>query len=390
MKRRKTNRKAPDSAVNIDKKVLIMAGGTGGHIFPGLAVADQLKSEGWTICWLGTPKRMEARLVPEHGYDIQFIDVSGVRGNGLKRLLLAPFMIIRSIIQAIKVIRRVKPTVVLGFGGFASGPGGIAAWLLGKPVVLHEQNAIAGFTNRTLAYFATQVLMAFPKTFARRHKAQLVGNPIRQSISQLNSLNKSDEDYQPTKPLLPGVNKLNVLILGGSLGAEALNRHIPRVLAQTTSVDLIKVWHQTGRGKHREVEAVYQGAMVNNRDIRIDEFIVDMSEAYKWADIAICRSGALTVAEVAAAGVAAIFVPFPHAVDDHQTLNAGWLADNDAAIIVPQVELEQGKHIQLISDLLENKSKLQQMAEKAGQMAITDATDKVAAVCKGLAGLTNE
>ena len=225
-------------------KVLIMAGGTGGHIFPGLAVADQLVEGGWQVCWLGTSKRMEARLVPEHGYDIRFIDVVGVRGNGLKRLLLAPFMVLRSVVQAIKVIRQEKPAVVLGFGGFASGPGGVAAWLMRKPMVLHEQNAVAGFTNRTLAYFATRVLMAFPQTFASKHKPELVGNPIRRSIGDLAS-----EDKAP----MAVDQKIKVLILGGSLGAEALNRYVPQVLAKTSSADDIKVWHQTGRGKQGQV-----------------------------------------------------------------------------------------------------------------------------------------
>lgn len=366
-----------NTAHSAQKKVLIMAGGTGGHIFPGLAVADRLKSEGWQVCWLGTEKRMEARLVPQHGYPIRFIDVMGVRGNGIKRLLAAPFMVLRSIIQAIGVIRDEKPVVVLGFGGFASGPGGIAAWLLRKPMVLHEQNAIAGFTNRTLAYFATRVLMAFPDTFAERHHAELVGNPVRQAISDLGQTKQSIKNDDS--------DKINLLIVGGSLGAAALNKYVPKLLAQTAVSEDIKVWHQTGRGNQGEVEANYRQALTCNHNVRVDEFIVDMTEAYDWADITMCRAGALTVAEVAAAGVAAVFVPFPHAVDDHQTLNAGWLADNDAAIIVPQSDLEQGKLSEQIGQLLADKSRLQQMAKRAREVAITDATDKVAAVCKRLA-----
>jgi UDP-N-acetylglucosamine--N-acetylmuramyl-(pentapeptide) pyrophosphoryl-undecaprenol N-acetylglucosamine transferase len=363
----------------IDKggnKVLIMAGGTGGHIFPGLAVADQLVAEGWEVCWLGTSERMEARLVPEHGYKIRFIDVAGVRGNGLVRLLMAPWMIIRSIFQAISVIRQEKPAVVLGFGGFASGPGGIAAWLMRKPVVLHEQNAVAGFTNSVLAHFAKKVLMAFPDTFNSRHEAIFVGNPIRSEISEL-----ANDEISPISDDKP----INVLILGGSLGAKALNENVPTLLAGTNACNNVHVWHQTGRGNKNTVESRYVETMKQNHNVRVDEFIVDMTQAYFWADIVICRSGALTVAEVAAAGIAAIFVPFPFAVDDHQTLNAAWLADKDAAIIMPQERLVQGEFIKQVSALLQDKARLHQMAINARAVAITDATQQVASYCKELA-----
>jgi UDP-N-acetylglucosamine--N-acetylmuramyl-(pentapeptide) pyrophosphoryl-undecaprenol N-acetylglucosamine transferase len=350
------------------KKILIMAGGTGGHIFPGLAVAEHLVAQGWEVCWLGTKERMEATLVPERGYKIRFIAVAGVRGNGLKRLLLAPLMIMRSIVQAIKVIRQEKPSVVLGMGGFASGPGGIAAWLLRKPIVLHEQNAIAGVTNRILAYFARQVLMAFPNTFASKHKAVMVGNPIRQQIS----------DLATSELTVIGDRPLNVLILGGSLGAKALNENLPNLLGESTSADQINVWHQTGRGNKDAATALYKQ---RHLEVRVDEFIVDMTQAYQWADLVICRAGALTVAEVAVAGVAAVFVPFPFAVDDHQTLNAGWLADNDAAIIVQQDALVQPDSVKHINDLLADRTQLQHMAVKAREVAITDATDKVAGFC---------
>ncbi|MCJ8272974.1 MAG: undecaprenyldiphospho-muramoylpentapeptide beta-N-acetylglucosaminyltransferase, partial [Psychrosphaera sp.] len=307
-------------------------------------------------------------------YKIRFIPVAGVRGNGLKRLLLAPLMIVRSIIEAIKVIREEKPAVVLGMGGFASGPGGIAAWLLRKPIVLHEQNAIAGVTNRILAYFARQVLMAFPNTFASKHKAVMVGNPIRQQIS----------DLATQELAVIGDRPLNVLILGGSLGAKALNENLPKLLGESTSADQINVWHQTGRGNKDAAETLYKTAMNSNSncDIRVDEFIVDMTQAYQWADLVICRAGALTVAEVAAAGVAAVFVPFPFAVDDHQTLNAWWLADNDAAIIVQQDVLAQPDSVKQINDLLADRTQLQHMAVKARQVAILDATDKVAEYCR--------
>lgn len=363
-------------------KVLIMAGGTGGHIFPGLAVAELLQAQGWKICWLGSKDRMEAHLVPQHGYPIGFIDVAGVRGNGLRRKLLAPFMVLRCVFQALRVLHREKPDVVLGFGGFASGPGGIAAWLMSKPLVLHEQNSVAGFTNRTLAYFASRVLMAFPGTFALRHEAQLVGNPLRPSIAALvqkNQLAKAAGEQKTAND-----KPLNVLILGGSLGARALNQNIPALLAQTSVANDICLWHQTGRDNKAAVEAIYQRDLASNQNIRIDEFIDDMSEAYQWADVAICRSGALTVAEIAAAGITALFVPLPSAVDDHQSGNARWLADSNAALVVAQEALLSGEFMVEIDQLLSDKARLRSMGDNARKMAITDAADRVAAVCKSL------
>lgn len=360
----------------MSRKILIMAGGTGGHIFPGLAVAGALAEEGWEVHWLGTSERMEARLVPEYGYPIHFIDVAGVRGKGLWKKLMAPFMVLRSILQAIKVIRDAKPKVVLGMGGYASGPGGIAAWLMGKPVVLHEQNAVAGMTNRILANFSKKVLMAFPNTFKGRDNAILVGNPIRKEITEL----AGDEPHQLDDEKIP-----NVLVLGGSLGAQALNENVPLLLSKTKSRDRVNVWHQTGRGNKAGVETLYRSVLEANRNIRVDEFIVDMVEAYKWADLVICRAGALTVAEVAAAGRGAVFVPFPHAVDDHQTLNARWLADNGAALIVQQTQLMSQQYMDQICALIDDKSGLKKMAENARRVAITDATEKVASYCRALA-----
>lgn len=350
-----------------------MAGGTGGHIFPGLAVADELKSKGWEVCWLGTPGRMEAQLVPKHGYHIEFIDVVGVRGNGIKRLLAAPFMVMRSIWQALTVIKQFKPDVVVGFGGFASGPGGIAAWLKGIPLVLHEQNAVAGFTNKVLAHFAKQVLMAFPNTFAAKHKAQLVGNPVRREITDLAA--------RPAKVIAD--KELKVLVVGGSLGAQVLNEQLPQILAQ---VPKVKVWHQTGKNRsggdnEADVNARYQQTPL--LDVKVAAFIDDMTAAYDWADVVICRSGALTVAEVAAAGIGAVFVPFPFAVDDHQTTNGRWLADAGAAIIVQQKDLATQK--QQIIDLLMDVKRISAMGQKAREIAIIDATEQVAKRCIELA-----
>lgn len=357
-------------------KILIMAGGTGGHIFPGLAVASQLAEEGWEVCWLGTSERMEAKLVPEYGYKIHFIDVAAVRGKGFIRKAMAPLMVLRSVLQAISVIRAEKPSVVLGMGGFASGPGGIAAWLMGKPVVLHEQNAIAGMTNRILAYFSKKVLMAFPNTFRGRDNAVLVGNPIRKEISALAS---------EQKDLLSDDKPLNILVLGGSLGAKALNENVPQLLAECKDNQSIHVRHQTGKGNSDAVKQSYAALLGSNEHIVVDDFIVDMVEAYKWADLVICRAGALTVAEVAAAGVGAVFVPFPFAVDDHQTLNASWLADNGAAIIVQQRDMMHEDNRQRISQMIDDRQGLRKMAQQAKRVAITDATDKVASYCKTMA-----
>ncbi len=357
-------------------KILVMAGGTGGHIFPGLAVADALAEQGWQICWLGTKERMEATLVPEHGYPIHFIDVVGLRGKGLLKKLFAPFMLLRSILQAMAVIRQEKPEVVLGLGGYASGPGGIAAWLLGKPLLLHEQNAVAGMTNRILARFSKKVLVAFPNTFEGRANAVLVGNPIRKDIAALAKM---------PRDLTASDEPLKVLILGGSLGALALNENVPQILAAAKAKNTIAVWHQTGRGNQEKVAERYQTLLKDNDKVKVTEFITDMVSAYAWADLVICRAGALTVAEVAAAGVGAIFVPYPYAVDDHQTTNAGWLADNGAAIIIQQQDLMTPENITRIGELIEDRQALNKMAQHAKRVAITDATDKVAGYCKALA-----
>jgi UDP-N-acetylglucosamine--N-acetylmuramyl-(pentapeptide) pyrophosphoryl-undecaprenol N-acetylglucosamine transferase len=365
------------------KKILVMAGGTGGHIFPALAVADALKNEGWQVCWLGTPGRMEATLVPEHGYPIEFIDVVGVRGNGLKRLLLAPFMVLRSILQALKVIKSFKPDVVIGFGGFASGPGGIAAWLKRIPLVLHEQNAVAGFTNKILARFASKVLMAFPDTLGLGSKAQLVGNPIRQSIVELASKPRAQQTS----------TDMNILVVGGSLGAKVLNDEIPFVLSLISYKNNdTNVRHQTGKSGDGVADD-YAKSKLNPEivfgDIEVVEFIDDMAQAYDWADFVVCRAGALTVAEVAAAGVPALFVPYPHAVDDHQTRNAQWLVDARAALIVQQKHLRQISNIKYLQSLLSQPQVLNDMAQNARDIAILDATEQVASECKKLVN-TNE
>nr|WP_278990982.1 undecaprenyldiphospho-muramoylpentapeptide beta-N-acetylglucosaminyltransferase [Plesiomonas shigelloides] len=348
------------------KRLLVMAGGTGGHVFPGLAVAHQLMEQGWQVRWLGTADRMEADLVPKHGIEIDFIQISGLRGKGWRAQLGAPLRIWRAIRQARQIMRDYQPDVVLGMGGYVSGPGGVAAWLQGIPVVLHEQNAIAGLTNRWLSRIAAKVLQAFPGAFA---KAPVVGNPVRQDVLAL---------PEPAQRMKDRSGPLRVLVVGGSQGARVLNRTLPAVAAALG--DQITLWHQVGKGALPEVEQAYQTAGATGH--KITEFIDDMADAYQWADVVICRSGALTVSELAAAGVPAIFVPFQHK-DRQQYLNGLTLEKAGAAYIIEQDQLTADRlEAQL---LLLNRPQLLAMAQHARAAAIPDATDRVAAVIQALA-----
>lgn len=348
------------------KRLLVMAGGTGGHVFPGLAVAHQLMEQGWQVRWLGTADRMEADLVPKHGIEIDFIQISGLRGKGWRAQLGAPLRIWRAIRQARRIMRDYQPDVVLGMGGYVSGPGGVAAWLQGIPVVLHEQNAIAGLTNRWLSRIAAKVLQAFPGAFA---KAPVVGNPVRQDVLAL---------PEPAQRMKDRSGPLRVLVVGGSQGARVLNRTLPAVAAALG--DQITLWHQVGKGALPEVEQAYQAAGATGH--KITEFIDDMADAYQWADVVICRSGALTVSELAAAGVPAIFVPFQHK-DRQQYLNGLTLEKAGAAYIIEQDQLTAERlEAQL---LLLNRPQLLAMAQHARAAAIPDATDRVAAVIQALA-----
>ncbi len=353
----------------MSKTLLVMAGGTGGHVFPGLAVADRLKAQGWTIHWLGTADRMEAELVPAHGYPISFIDIQGVRGNGIKRLLAAPYLVIKSVLQARQVLKTIQPDVVLGMGGFASGPGGVAAWLAGIPLLLHEQNAAAGLTNKLLARIARRVLMAFPGAFAPNARTAVVGNPVRPEVVAL-----------PDPQLRSSSDPLRLLVVGGSLGARVLNEQVPPAVAAAGVP--IEVRHQCGKGNGEAVAASYAGLGV---EAEVSEFIKDMADAYAWADLVVCRAGALTVSEVAAAGVAAIFVPLPHAVDDHQTRNALTLVDGGAAEFLPQSELTPAALASRLSWLAGRRETLLNMAQAARRVAIIDAAERVADECKRLA-----
>jgi UDP-N-acetylglucosamine--N-acetylmuramyl-(pentapeptide) pyrophosphoryl-undecaprenol N-acetylglucosamine transferase len=349
------------------KRLLVMAGGTGGHVFPGIAVAKRLQQQGWIIHWIGTADRMEATLVPQHGFDISFIDISGVRGNGLKRLCAAPFRILKSVLQARKIIKKFQPDVVLGMGGFASGPGGIAAWMLGIPVVLHEQNAAAGLTNKLLAKIAKSVLMAFPGVF---EQGQLVGNPVREDVLALHALPVERQA------------KLTVLVVGGSLGAKIINDTLPAALARLPQ-DKICVCHQVGKNNTKQVTQAYQTEGVT-AEVEVVDFIDDISQAYAKADAVICRAGALTVSEVAVAGLPAIFIPLPHAVDDHQTKNAQSLVQAGGAVLIPQSAFNAEKIAELLQQWIDSEGKLEAMSNAAKSAAILNATEQVADACIAL------
>lgn len=349
------------------KTALIMAGGTGGHIMPGLAVAEVLQSRGWRVVWMGNPEGMEARLVPGKGYEFASVRFGALRGKGVMRKLMLPVNLWRGLREARKELLRVRPHVVLGFGGFITFPGGIAAALGKLPLVLHEQNSIPGLANKVLARFATRVLTGFPNVFA---KGAWCGNPVRADIATL---------PEPATRLAGREGPLNLLVVGGSLGAQALNDAVPLALAMIPEDVRPKVVHQSGEKHLDTLKANYQNTGVRAHVVK---FIDDMAGAYEWADLVICRAGALTIAELAAAGIASILVPFPHAVDDHQTANARFLADAGAAILLPQSELTAGK-----LSLLQNmpRGQLLQMAEKARELAKPDAAERVADVCMEVA-----
>ncbi len=354
-------------------KLLVMAGGTGGHVFPALAVAKALSDKGWQVRWLGTADRMEARLVPQHGFDIEFIDIKGVRGNGIIRKLAAPFKILRSIMQAKSFINDYEPNVILGMGGFASGPGGVAAKLSGIPLVLHEQNAIPGMTNKLLSKIANKVLCAFPDTFLPAVNAEVVGNPIRQELVELGQELVFAED-----------EALKVLVVGGSLGAKVFNDVMPEVVAHLSLQHSVTVWHQVGKGNEAKVKALYQDKG-QAASVNVAEFIDDMEAAYRWADVVVCRSGALTVSELAAVGRGSILVPYPHAVDDHQTKNASVLVEAGAAFLLPQTILNADNLAEKLNLFAENRHVVSQMAHQARSVAVLDATQRVASICAELA-----
>src|ERR1700693_2092192 len=307
--------------------VLIMAGGTGGHVFPALAVAHVLRDRGVAVVWLGVPGSMESRLVPANGFPIEWVRVAGIRGKGLAAWLLAPLRIVKAVAQAMGVLRRVQPRSVLGAGGYVSGPGGIAAWLLRVPLLIHEQNAVAGLTNRWLARLATQVLEAFPGSFGPRVPARAIGNPVRADIAALAA---------PEVRFAGRESRSRLLVFGGSQGARRLNAVVPQALARVAPEIRPQVRHQTGGRGLEAARAAYADARV---EADVLPFIDDMAAAYAWADLAVCRAGAMTIAELQAAGLGAILVPLPVATDDHQTKNAEAMVRTGAARIIQERDL---------------------------------------------------
>ncbi len=352
------------------RTALIMAGGTGGHVMPALAVAETLRGEGWRVVWLGTHAGMEAKLVPAKGFDMAWVKVAGVRGKGLITKLLLPFNLLHAFWQAARAIFRERPDVALGLGGYVAFPGGMMAVLLNKPLVIHEQNAVAGLTNKILARVADRVLLGLPLAAPLSPKQEWVGNPVRPEIAALSA---------PEQRLAGRAGPLRLLVIGGSLGAAALNEMMPKALALLPAAARPEVRHQSG-ARHLDALTVHYAAA----GVAVEPlaFIEDMAAAYAWADVVVCRAGALTVAEIAAAGLPALFVPFPFAVDDHQTGNAAFLADQGAAWLMQQKDLTPEKLAEWLRGL--NREELLARAKKARALAKPDATARVAAVVKEL------
>jgi UDP-N-acetylglucosamine--N-acetylmuramyl-(pentapeptide) pyrophosphoryl-undecaprenol N-acetylglucosamine transferase len=351
------------------RPVLIMAGGTGGHVFPALAVANVLRTRGVAVVWLGVPGSMESRLVPAQGFPIEWIRVAGIRGKGLLAWLMAPLRIANAVAQAIGVLRRVRPRSVLGAGGYVSGPGGIAAWLLRVPLLIHEQNAIAGLTNRWLARLATQVLEAFPGSFGPAAHASAIGNPVRADIAAL---------PEPAQRFAAREPRARLLVFGGSQGAQRLNAVVPQALARIAPEHRPQVRHQTGERGLDAARAAYIQAQV---EAEVLPFIDDMAKAYAWADLAVCRAGAMTITELQAAGLGAIFVPLGIATDDHQTKNAAVMVGAGAARLIAERDLTPEGLGDLIAELTLKRAPMLKMAEAARATRVTDAAVRLADLC---------
>ncbi|MCP8346790.1 undecaprenyldiphospho-muramoylpentapeptide beta-N-acetylglucosaminyltransferase [Pseudomonas sp. FBF18] len=348
------------------KNVLIMAGGTGGHVFPALACAREFQARGYTVHWLGTPRGIENELVPQAGLQLHLIQVTGLRGKGKLSLLKAPFTLFKAVLQARRIIRRLKPVCVVGFGGYVTGPGGVAAKLAGVPVVIHEQNAKAGTANRLLVPLAGRVCEAFPNTFEASDKLRTTGNPVRGELF-----------LEPVREPLAG-RRARLLVLGGSLGAEPLNKLLPQALALVPEALRPEVFHQAGK-QHDQITAErYREAGI---EAQVEPFIKDMAHAYGWADLVICRAGALTVSELAAAGLPSMLVPLPHAIDDHQTHNAHYLAREGAAFLMPQATIGAAQLAERLNEVLMQPQKLDTMASTARRLAKPAATSTVVDIC---------
>jgi UDP-N-acetylglucosamine--N-acetylmuramyl-(pentapeptide) pyrophosphoryl-undecaprenol N-acetylglucosamine transferase len=346
--------------------VLIMAGGTGGHVFPALACAREFKARGYSVHWLGTPRGIENELVPAAGLPLHLIQVSGLRGKSKLSLLKAPFQLIKALLQARKVMRELQPVCVLGMGGYVTGPGGLAARMNGAPLIIHEQNAVAGTANRSLVPFASRVCEAFPGTFGASDKRRTTGNPVREEL------------FLETPRDALGQRRARLLVLGGSLGAEPLNKLLPEALALVAAELRPEVFHQAGKQHDGVTTERYAAAGV---EAQVAPFIKDMARAYAWADLVVCRAGALTVSELAAAGLPSFLLPLPHAIDDHQTHNAGYLAREGAAVLLPQRSTDAATLAAQLTEVLMHPERLKSMAGTARRLAKPDATRTVVDIC---------
>lgn len=348
----------------MNKVVFIMAGGTGGHVYPALAVAKGLKAQGYTPVWLGTASALESWVVPAEGFILETIKISGLRGKKIKRLLSFPKQFYQAFLQVLKLYKKYKPVLAVGFGGYVAGPGGIVAWLKSVPLVLHEQNTVAGITNKILSRFADKVCQSFSHTF-KTEKVVLTGNPVREDICHLFKSRLSN-DKEPLK----------ILVLGGSQGSSFINELMPRVLSGLTVPVMVR--HQAGKDKDVALAALYQQYLI---PAEVFSFIHAMDEAYAWADLVIARAGATTIAELSVVGIASILIPYPHAVDDHQTANANYLAKKGGAVIMPQANLEAKKMIEIITHFSKDRSYLSKMGSIAKTLGNCDATDNIVKVC---------
>lgn len=346
--------------------ILIMAAGTGGHVFPALACAQEFKARGYQVHWLGAGRGIENELVPEAGFTLHTLKVDGLRGKGMRALLSAPFKLLAALWQAKRLMRELQPVCVLGLGGYVTGPGGLAAKMSSIPLVIHEQNAVAGTANRALSVFATRICEAFPNTFKKRKNCVTTGNPVRDTLFLATPRNGLQH------------RAVNLLVLGGSLGAEPLNKLVPAALAKIPAELRPQVTHQAGRNNDEITRERYQTATV---EAQVVPFISDMARAYGWADLVICRAGALTVSELAAAGLASFLVPLPHAIDDHQTRNAEFLAKQGAAVLLPQHATDADCLAAQLTEVLMDKNRIAAMGEQARVLAQPDATQQVVAVC---------
>ncbi len=382
------------------KRIVIMAGGTGGHVFPALAVAVALIEKGWQVSWLGTQKGLEGRVIPEQGIEIDWLSVAGVRGKGWLSKITAVLLLMKACLQALKILRQRKPDVVLGMGGFVAGPGGLMAKLLGIPLIIHEQNRVPGTTNRLLARMANQVLEAFPGSFDKKLNAKFTGNPLRKQFvippsppfskggitSPFEKGDCMDAGGRATPgAVAEGLRGINILVVGGSQGAQILNEVVPEAVAilgaEATQGSIVQIKHQTGTVMQNQVESRYKAL---GKNAEVTAFIEDMVSAYQWADLVICRSGAMTVSEVAASGVPAIFIPLPSAIDDHQTANARYLTDAGAGLLLMQKDLNAATLAEHITKVVKQLDVMSKIVKKYARL---DATEIVASACIVEAGL---